>query len=104
MSDCPLVPMFERLIVKRDEAKSVTEAGLTLPEESREVPCTGVVLAVGPAPADWPALMDPFQPGQRVLFGKYAGDEVRVNNVPYLIVSARDIKTIVTTGAEVRSE
>ena len=104
MSDCPLVPMYERLVVRRDEAKSVTAAGLELPEDAREIPNTGIVLAVGPSPADWPGLTDAFQVGQRVLFSKYGADEVKVSGVAYLLVSARDIKAIVDTAAEVKSD
>lgn len=104
MSDCPLKPMFERLVVKRDEAKAVTAAGLELPEDAREVPNTGIVMAVGPSPADWPGLTESFAVGQRVLFGKYGADEVKVEGVAYLLVCARDVRAILETAAEVTSD
>lgn len=97
MSDIPLIPSFERLVVKRDDPETVTASGVVLPDDARELPNTGIVLAKGDSPADWPGLMDKFQVGQRVLFSKYGADEVKVDGVAYLLVSARDVKAVLTT-------
>lgn len=101
MTQCAIEPSFEKLIVKRDDAKRVTEAGLELPSMAVEKLPTGVVIKVGPSPNDWPGLCEKFEVGQRVLFDKYGVDEIKVGGETFLIVSARSVKAIVNTNAEV---
>jgi len=101
VSDCPIKPSFERLSVKRDDPKRVTEAGLEIPVGAQDKLPTGVILAVGDSPNDWPGLCEKFSVGERILFGKYGAEEIKVGGETYLIVSARDVKAILETKAEV---
>ena len=88
-----LKPLGDRVIVKRDEAEDKTASGLYLSRESKEKPQTGVVIAVGEGKRDKDGTLIPMpvKEGDKVLYGKYGGTEVTVNDEELLIVRAEDI-------------
>ena len=91
-----LKPLGDRVIVKADEAESVTASGLYLAKETKEKPQTGTVLAVGPGKLDKhgnPMPM-PVAAGERVVFGKYGGTEITVDGREVLILRADDLYAV----------
>ena len=90
-------PMGDRLVVKASERETTTKSGIVLPDTAKEKPQEGEVLAVGPG-----KVLDngkrstlEVQTGQRVLFAKYAGTEVKIDGEDYLILRESDIMGIV---------
>lgn len=88
-----LKPLGDRVIVKRDEAEDKTASGLYLSRESKEKPQTGVVVAVGEGKRDKDGALIPMpvKVGDKVLYGKFGGTEVTVDEEELLIVRAEDI-------------
>ena len=92
-----LKPLGDRLIVEPIESEEVTAGGIVLPETAKEKPQQGKVLAVGPGRRDDSGNrieMD-VKEGDTVLYGKYAGTEVKIENKKYLILKESDILAIV---------
>ncbi len=92
-----LRPLGDRVVVKASAREAVTKSGIVLPDTATEKPQEGEVLAVGPG-----KVLDngkrstlEVQVGQRVLFAKYAGTEVKVEGQEYLILRESDIVGIV---------
>ena len=89
---CPLRPLFDRLVVVRDTPKQVSEAGIVIPDAARERPTTGTVVAIGEGRliTNFSDLekggchIEPLRvrPGDRVLFGEYAGTELSLPVAP----------------------
>ena len=88
-----LKPLGDRVIVKRDEVEDKTASGLYLSSESKEKPQTGVVVAVGEGKRDKDGALIPMpvKVGDKVLYGKFGGTEVTVDEEELLIVRAEDI-------------
>jgi chaperonin GroES len=92
-----LQPLGDRVVVKASIREAVTKSGIVLPDTAKEKPQEGEVLAVGPG-----KVLDngkrsalEVQVGQRVLFAKYAGSEVKIDGQEYLILRESDIVGIV---------
>ncbi len=84
-------PLGTRVLVKPDnEGESRTSSGLYIPETAKEKPQTGVVVAIGDEDEDIKV-----QVGQKVLFPKYTGTEIKLDGVEHLIMEADDILAIV---------
>lgn len=92
MSDeLKVTPLGTRVLVRPDtESESRTSAGLYIPETAKEKPQTGEVMAIGDEEEDIKV-----EVGQKVLFPKYTGTEIRLDGVDYLIMDADDILAIV---------
>ncbi len=92
-----LRPMGDRIIVKASAREAVTKSGIVLPDTAKEKPQEGEVLAIGPGKVldngKRPALE--IQVGQRVLFARYAGAEVKVDGEEYLIMRESDVMGII---------
>ena len=86
-------PLHDRVIVKRLEAERTTASGIVLPDTAGEKPDQGEVLAVGPGKRDEAGKLLPMdvKVGDRVLFGKYAGQTVKVNGEELLVMREEDI-------------
>ncbi len=93
-----LKPLGDRVIVKRDEAETTTASGLILASTNKEKPQSGVVLAVGEGKLDKDGKLIPMpvKEGDRVLYGKYGGTEVTVDDEEVLILRADDLFAIYT--------
>jgi chaperonin GroES len=86
-------PLHDRVVVKRVEAESKTASGIILPDNAKEKPSEGEVVAVGPGGRDEAGKLVPIDVtiGDRVLFGKWSGTEVKLDGVEYLIMKESDI-------------
>ena len=94
-------PLHDRVVVKRVEEEKRTKGGLIIPDTAQEKPMQGEVLAVGPgARNEKGELVAPdVKPGDRVLFGKWSGTEVKIDNEELLIMKESDIMGILEGGA-----
>jgi chaperonin GroES len=91
-----LRPLGDRVLVKALEAKEVKKGGIIIPDTAKEKPQEGEVIAVGPGKTDdngKKIAMD-VKVGDKILFGKYSGTEVKINDVEYLIMHQDDIMGI----------
>ncbi|KFI68299.1 co-chaperone GroES [Bifidobacterium magnum] len=91
-----LTPLEDKIIVKQSEPETQTASGLFIPDNAKEKPQQGEVLAVGPGRRNDKGERIPMdvEVGQKVLFSKYGGTEVSYKGEDYLIVSARDVLAI----------
>ncbi len=91
-------PLKDRVLVVRIEEKEKTTGGIIIPDTAKEKPQKGEVIAVGPGKWDEKGKRIPpeVKKGDRVLFGKYAGNEIKVDGVEHLIMSEDDILGIIT--------
>ena len=89
-------PLEDRILVKTLEAEQTTAAGLVIPDTAKEKPQEGEVLAVGPGRfEDGQRLPLDVQVGDKVIYSKYGGTEVKYDGQELLILSARDILAVV---------
>ncbi len=84
-------PLADRVLIEPQEAQTKTAGGLYIPDTAKEKPQQGVVLATGPGKKDEPMEV---KKGDTVLYGKYSGTEVTVDEKKYLIVKQSDILAI----------
>jgi chaperonin GroES len=86
-------PLHDRVAVKRIEAEEKTAGGIIIPDTAKEKPQQGEVIAVGPGGRDEAGKLIPIdiQTGDRVLFGKWSGNEVTIDGTEYLIMKESDI-------------
>jgi chaperonin GroES len=89
-------PLHDRIIVRRIEPEERTAGGIIIPDTAKEKPQQGEVIAVGPGARDEGGKIQPLdvQAGDRVLFGKWSGTEVRVGGEDLLIMKESDIMGI----------
>ncbi|AJK49625.1 co-chaperone GroES [Burkholderia plantarii] len=92
-----LRPLHDRVIVKRLDQETKTASGIVLPDSAAEKPDQGEVLAVGPGRRDndGKRIEPDLKVGDRVLFGKYAGQTVKVDNNELLVLREEDIFAVV---------
>ena len=89
-------PLFDRIVIKRMEEEKVSAGGIVIPDSATEKPIKGEVVAVGPGKAlDNGSHRAPsVKVGDKVLFGKYSGTEVKLDGTEYLIAKEDDIFAI----------
>jgi chaperonin GroES len=92
-----LKPLGDRLIVEPIEQEELTASGIVLPETAREKPMQGKVLVIGPGARkeDGSRIAMDVSKGDTVLYAKYAGTEVKIENKKYLILKETDVLAIV---------
>ena len=92
-----IVPLNEKIVVKRLEAEEKTAGGIVLPDTAKEKPKQGKVLSLGEGKLLESGKRAPFQvrEGDRVLFTSYAGNEVTIDGDEYLIMTEEDILAVV---------
>ena len=90
-------PLHDRVIVKRVEEEAKTKGGIIIPDTAKEKPVEGKVIAVGGGKLMDDGTKAPMEvkKGDRVLFGKYAGTEIKIENEEHLIMREDDIIAIV---------
>jgi chaperonin GroES len=90
-------PLADRLVVKPLEEEEVRPSGIVLPETAKEKPQKGEVLAVGPGARgdDGERITLDLSVGQKVLFTKYAGTEIKVDDEKYLILRESDVLALI---------
>jgi chaperonin GroES len=86
-------PLHDRVVVKRIDAEEKTAGGIIIPDTAKEKPQQGEVIAVGPGGRDEAGKLIPIdvQVGDRILFGKWSGTEVKIDGVEYLIMKESDV-------------
>ncbi len=92
-----LRPLQDRIIVKRLEEENVTAGGIYIPDTAKEKPQRGEVVSVGKGKVteDGKLLPMDVKAGDKVLFGKYAGTEIKIEGVDYLIMREDDILGVI---------
>ena len=86
-------PLHDRVVVRRVEEEGKTKGGIIIPDTAKEKPSQGEVVAVGPGGRDEAGKLIPIdlKVGDRVLFGKWSGTEVKIDNEELLIMKESDI-------------
>jgi chaperonin GroES len=90
-------PLHDRVVVKRIEAEEKTASGIFIPDNAKEKPSQGEVIAVGPGARDEAGRVIPIdlKVSDRVLFGKWSGTEVKIDGAELLIMKESDIMGVV---------
>ncbi|MBN9605927.1 MAG: co-chaperone GroES [Actinomycetales bacterium] len=90
-------PLEDRIVVKQLEAEQVTASGLVIPDTAKEKPQEGEVVAVGPGRIDDHGNRVPLDVavGDKVVYSKYGGTELKYGGEDYLVLSARDVLAII---------
>ena len=90
-------PLEDRIVIKQVEAEQTTASGLVIPDTAKEKPQEGIVVAVGPGRIDDNGNRVPLDiaEGDKVIYSKYGGTEVKYAGEEYLVLSARDVLAIV---------
>jgi len=90
-------PLHDRVVIKRLEGEEKSKGGIIIPDTAKEKPQEGKVVAVGPGARDDNGKLVPLdvKAGDRILFGKWSGTEVKLDGVDYLIMKESDIMGIV---------
>lgn len=93
-------PLHDRILVKRVESEEKTAGGIIIPDTAKEKPSQGLVVSIGEGKRDEKGNRIPLdvKAGDRVLFGKYAGTEVKVGGEEHLILREDDIQAIIIEG------
>ena len=96
-TDIKVKPLADRVVVKPLDAEQTTASGLVIPDTAKEKPQEGEVLAIGPGRIDDNGNRVPVDVavGDKVIYSKYGGTEVKYAGEEYLILSARDILAVV---------
>ncbi|MGE3771122.1 MAG: co-chaperone GroES [Bdellovibrionales bacterium] len=94
-------PLHDRVLVRRLESETKTAGGIIIADTAQEKPTEGEVIAVGTGTRDETGKITPLdvKVGDRILFGKWSGTEVKLEGKDYLIMKETDILGIVSTGA-----
>lgn len=91
-----LVPLADRVVLKQLEAEETTKSGIVLPGQAKEKPQQAEVIAVGPGGmVDGKEIKMEVEVGDKVIYSKYAGTEVKMDDAEYIIVKQNDILAIV---------
>lgn len=91
-----LVPLGDRVVIKQLEAEETTKSGIVLPNQAKEKPQEAEVIAVGPGGiVDGKEVQMQVKIGDKVIYSKYAGTEVKLDGEEYIIVRQSDILAIV---------
>ena len=92
MATFNIKPLADRVLVEPLEAETKTASGIIIPDSAKEKPQQGVVIAVGAGKKDEPMTV---KVGDKVLYGKYSGNEISVDGKKYLIMHESDIFAII---------
>jgi chaperonin GroES len=94
-------PLHDRVVIRRVEEEQKTKGGLIIPDTAKEKPMQGEVLAVGPGARDDKGDLVPMgvEVGDRVLFGKWSGTEVKLDGEELLIMKESDLMGVLEDGA-----
>ena len=100
MADLNIRPLADRVIVEPAAAETTTVSGIIIPDTAQEKPMEGEVLEVGSGARDELGKLVPLdvKKGDKILFGKWSGTEVKMNGADYLIMKESDIMGIITSS------
>jgi chaperonin GroES len=90
-------PLHDRVVVRRIEADTKTKGGIIIPDSAQEKPSQGEIVAVGPGGRDEAGKLTPIdvKAGDRVLFGKWSGTEVKLDGEEFIIMKESDIMGVI---------
>ncbi|MDX9745718.1 MAG: co-chaperone GroES [Syntrophales bacterium] len=90
-------PLQDRILVLREEEDKMTSGGIIIPDTAKEKPLEGKVVAVGPGKfnRDGKRIPAEVKAGNRILFGRYAGTEIKINGVEHLMMREEDILAVI---------
>ena len=91
-------PLQDRILIKRVEEEAKTKGGIIIPDSAKEKPQEGLVVAVGPGKVtdNGTRVTPEVKAGDRILFGKYSGTDIKVDGVEHLILREDDLLAILT--------
>lgn len=91
-------PLHDRVLVKRIESDEKTSGGIIIPDTAKEKPQEGEIIAAGPGLRQESGTLTPLdvKPGDRVLFGKWSGTEIKIEGLDYIVMKESDIMGIVS--------
>jgi chaperonin GroES len=95
-------PLHDRVLIKRIEEKEMVKGGIIIPDTAKEKPMEGEVVAVGPGKIQDDgkrAAMD-VKAGDRILFGKYAGTEIKIDDEDFVIMREEEILAVLESGSK----
>jgi chaperonin GroES len=97
-------PLHDRVVVRAIDADPKTAGGIIIPDTAKEKPQQGEIIAVGPGGRDEAGKLIPIdvKSGDRVLFGKWSGTEVKIDGVEYLIMKESDIMGVLAEAVSRR--
>ena len=97
-------PLHDRVLIRRVEAEEKTAGGIIIPDTAKEKPMEGEVVSVGPGARDESGKVQALdvKAGDRVLFGKWSGTEIKLDGVEYLIMKESDIMGILEGSAAMK--
>jgi chaperonin GroES len=97
-------PLHDRVVVRRLEGEEKTKGGIIIPDTAKEKPQEGEIVAVGPGARDEQGKLTPLdvKAGDRVLFGKWSGTEVKIDGQDLLIMKESDIMGVLQSTASAR--
>ena len=95
-------PLHDRILVRRVESQEKTKGGIIIPDTAKEKPQEGEVIAVGPGARNEAGQIEPLdvKAGDRILFGKWSGTEIKINGEDLLIMKESDVMGIIEAQAE----
>ncbi len=95
-------PLHDRILVRRVESQEKTKGGIIIPDTAKEKPSEGEVVAVGPGARNEAGQVQALdvKAGDRILFGKWSGTEIKINGEDLLIMKESDVLGIIETQAE----
>ena len=88
-----LIPLADRIVVTALKQDEVTASGLVIPDTAKEKPQQGEVLAVGPGKMDdaGKRIVIELEPGDRILYAKYSGTEIKLDGIDYIVLNEKAI-------------
>jgi chaperonin GroES len=101
-----LRPLNDRILVKRVEEQEVTKGGIIIPDTAKEKPAEGKVVAIGQGALNNDGVRVPLEvkTGDRILFGKYGGQEINVEGEEYLIMSEQEVLCVIEVDKKPKSK
>ncbi|MBV8105884.1 MAG: co-chaperone GroES [Hyphomicrobiales bacterium] len=95
-------PLHDRVVVKRVDAEEKTKGGIIIPDTAKEKPQEGEVIAVGPGGRDESGKLIPIdlKVGDRILFGKWSGTEIKLEGEELLIMKESDVMGVIESAAK----
>ena len=101
MASINVRPLHDRILIKRIEEQETVKGGIIIPDTAKEKPQEGEVIAVGTGRKEKDGKVIPLdvKPGDRILFGKYSGTDIRIADEEYLIVREEEVLAVLEPAA-----
>jgi chaperonin GroES len=95
-----IIPLADRVVVKNIQAEETLASGLVIPDTAKEKPQQGEVVAVGPGRLDEKGQRVPMEVkvGDRIIYAKYSGNDIKLDQTEYLVLSEKDILAKIETA------